>query len=208
MTAMRAIEGQAYTLEEYFELERNSEEKWEFWDGHVWCMSGASIIHEDIVSNTLRSLGDRLGDNCHVSGSNVRVKVPIYPPYRYPDLTVVCGKRIVETVSGLEMLVNPQMIIEVLSPSTEAFDRGAKFTYYRSIESLREYILIATDRPNITQISKGPGDEWFYRDLEGIDAVLSLPPFDAEIALSLIYRNVEFPPTAHVEAEPDGSFNN
>src|SRR5947208_986907 len=83
-----------------------------------------------------------------------RVKVPSYLPYRYPDLTVVCGKREKETIAGLEMLINPLVIVEVLSPSTEALDRGAKFTYYKSIASLREYILIATDQPVITRFVK------------------------------------------------------
>jgi Uma2 family endonuclease len=200
-----ALKKQKYTLEEYFELERNSEEKFEFWDGTVWCMSGASIVHEDIVSYTLRSLGDRLSEDCHVSASNVRVKVPIYPPYRYPDLTVVCGKRQIETVSGLEMLVNPQIIIEVLSPSTEAFDRGAKFTYYKSIESLCEYILIATDHAYVTQIIKSPKGEWIHRDVEGIDSILSLPTFNLEIPLSQIYRDVEFHPVGYVDPETERS---
>src|ERR1043165_2366057 len=133
---MRAISKQKYTLEEYFELERNSEEKWEFWDGHVWCMSGASLIHEDIVANLIFALKSKLPKGCFAAGSNVRVKVPEFPPYRYPDVTVVCGQRMKEVVSGLEILLNPQMIIEVLSPSTEAFDRGNKFKYYKSIPSL------------------------------------------------------------------------
>lgn len=190
--AMRAIANQTYTLEEYFELERNSEEKWEFWDGNVWCMSGASFKHEDIVANLLRELGNRLPDGCRVSGSNVRVKVPLFPPYRYPDLTIVCGKREREIISGLEVLLNPHTIIEVLSPSTEAFDRGAKFTYYKSIPSLKEYLLIAPDRPHITHFIKRTEDEWLNRDFVGVETSLLLPNYDIEVPLSGIYRNIEF----------------
>jgi len=203
---MHAVSGQKYTLEEYFELERNSEEKWEFWDGNVWCMSGASIVHEDIVSNTLRAFGDKLGSDCYVSGSNVRVKVPIFPPYRYPDLTIVRGERELETVSGLEMLLNPQIIIEVLSPTTEAFDRGAKFTYYKSIPSLREYILIATDEAFVTQFIRRPDDDWIHRDTNAIDSLLLLPTFNLMVPLSEIYDRVVFPPKGFIHPETERSF--
>jgi Uma2 family endonuclease len=186
------IPNQKYTLEEYFELERNSEEKWEFWDSSVWSMSGASFVHEDIVSNLLRELGNRLPKGCRASGSNVKVKVPIFPPYRYPDLTIVCGRREKEIIGGLEVLLNPQVIVEVLSPSTEAFDRGAKFTYYKSIPSLKEYVLISTDRPNITHFAKRDETEWINRDVIGIDADLLLPTFDVKVPLTEIYRDVDF----------------
>ncbi len=202
---MKAFANQIYTLEEYFELEKNSEEKWEFWDGQIWCMSGASLVHEDIVANLLRSLGNRLPERCRVAGSNVRVKVPKFPPYRYPDLTVVCGKRESETINGLEMLVNPQVIIEVLSPTTEAFDRGAKFTYYRSIPSFREYILVAPYSAHITQLILRADGEWVIRDVVGIDGILTLPTVDIEVPLSEIYRDVEFPPQGYVDPETERS---
>ena len=180
-------------MEEYFELERSSEEKWEFWDGHVWCMSGASLIHEDIVANTIWSLHTRLSKGCKAAGSNVRVKVPIYPPYRYPDITVVCGERKKEIVSGLELLLNPQMIIEVLSPSTEAFDRGNKFTYYKSIPSLTDYLLIATEMPFVSHFTKQNEAEWINRDATGMNGSLRLDNFGIDVLLSEIYLDVEFP---------------
>ena len=200
---MRALANQNYTLDEYFDLELRSEEKWEYWNGHVWCMSGASLIHEDIVSNTLHVLRSKLPRGCRASGSNVRVKVPEYPPYRYPDLTVVCGERGREIMGGLELLVNPQMIIEVISPSTEAFDRGDKFTYYKSIPSLTEYMLIATTHPFVTHFIKQSETEWINRDKIGMDTVLPLPTFDIEISLSEIYLDVEFPERP-LDPSPDG----
>lgn len=203
---MKAFANQKYTLDEYFDLERNSEEKWEYWDGDVWCMSGASLVHEDIVSNTLHALRSRLPAGCKTSASNVRVKVPNYPPYRYPDITIVCGKREQETVSGLELLLNPQVIIEVLSPSTEAFDRGAKFTYYKSIPSLREYVMIATEDPYVTQLVKKSDDEWSIQDNRGLDAVLLLRTFDVEIPLTAIYFEVDFPPRGFIHPEIERSF--
>lgn len=199
---MRAIAGQKYTLAEYFELERESEEKWEFWNGHIWCMSGASFTHEDIVANLISSLTGLLPEGCRVSGSNVKVKVPIYPPYRYPDLTIVCGKRESEMMSGLEVLLNPQVIIEVLSPSTERFDRGAKFTYYKSIPSLREYILIATEIPFVSHFVKKSENGWLNRDIEGMQASLNLPTLDVDVPLSEVYRDIEFP--EQVDTAPDG----
>jgi len=182
-----------YTLEEYFELEHNSEEKWEYWDGHVWNMSGASLLHEDIVSNLLHSLRRRLPRGCRVSGSNVRVDVPDYPPYRYPDLTVVCGKRESRLVNGLEILMNPQMVVEVLSPSAEAFDRGAKFSYYKSIPSLTDYLLISAAEPYVTYFRKHSADEWVQTEAKGMGASIVLPTFDIELVLSEVYVDVDFP---------------
>jgi Uma2 family endonuclease len=200
---MRAIADQKYTLDEYFELEKRSEEKWEFWNGNVWNMSGASLAHEDIVSNTLRALGNRLPQGCRVSGSNVRVRVPSYLPYRYPDLTVVCGKRDQEIIGGLELLINPQLIVEVLSPSTEAFDRGDKFTYYKSIPSLNEYLLIATAHSHVTHFVKQSESEWINRDILGIKGMISLPTFGVELSLEEIYLDVIFPERP-IDPSPDG----
>jgi Uma2 family endonuclease len=204
---MRAIKDQKYTLEEYFELEKNSEEKWEFWDGHVWNMSGASFTHEDIVANLLVAFRNRLPKGCRASGSNVKVKVPAFTPYRYPDLTVVCGTRESEIMSGLEVLLNPLIIVEVLSSSTEAFDRGAKFTYYKTIQSLKEYLLVSTERPIITQFVRGSEDEWINRDFEGIDAELTLSIPNIGIPLSEIYLDVVFPkleiPDPELERVPE-----
>jgi len=203
---MRAIAEQKYTLEEYFELERNSEEKWEFWNGHVWCMSGASLAHEDIVANMIRSLGNRLPDGCFVAASNVRVRVPKFPPYRYPDLTIVCGQREIESISGLEMLINPQVIIEVLSPSTEAFDRGDKFLYYRSIPSFLEYILVTPDQPHVTQLFLNADNEWIVRDFVGLESALVLATSGIEVPLSEIYRRIEFPPQGFLDPETERRF--
>lgn len=190
---MTALPKRKYTLAEYFEIERNSEEKYEYFDGNVWCMAGASPPHERIVSNSIFHLRTVLSRNCSVFGSNLKVKVPMYSPYRYPDLSVYCGQGIFETMDGLEVLTNPQMLIEVLSPSTEAFDRGDKFTYYKSIESFREYLLIAVNRPYVTQFIKQNETDWIQREAIGLDAKLKLENFDVEILLSEIYLDVEFP---------------
>ena len=191
---MTALPQRKYSLEEYFEIERNSEEKFEYWDGNIWCMAGASPEHERIVVNTGAHLRELFrGRGCSVFGSNLKVKVPVYTPYRYPDLSVYCGEGIYETMGGMEVSTNPQMLIEVLSPSTEAFDRGEIFTYYKSIESFTEYLLIATNRPHVTQFIKRNENEWIQREAIGLDRKLFLETFGVEILLSEIYLDVQFP---------------
>ncbi len=191
---MSAIPRRKYSLDEYFEIERDSEEKFEYWDGNIWSMAGASPEHEQIVVNTGANLRELLrGRGCFVFSSNLKVKVPVYKPYRYPDLTAFCGQGIYETAGGMKLLTNPQMLIEVLSTSTEAFDRSDKFTYYKSIESFTEYILIAVNRPHVTQFIKQNEYEWLQREAVGLEAKIFSPTFNIEILLSEIYLDVEFP---------------
>lgn len=192
-----AVRDQKYTLEEYFDLEKHSEKKWEFWDGDVWCMSGASPVHERIVVNTSAHFRELLrGRGCSVFGSNLKVMVPDYEPYRYPDVTVLCGPGEYVTMAGLEVLTNPQMIIEVLSPSTEPFDRRKKFAYYKSIDSFTEYLLIATDQPSITHYSKQNG-EWVIAEILGTDTTMPVPTFGITVLLSEIYLDIEFSNRKH-----------
>ena len=116
---MRARE-QIYSLEEYLELEKSSDEKFEFWNGNVWSMSGASFAHNIIVQNLNIEIGSQLREkDCRAFPSDLRIKVPAHPPYRYPDLTALCGKAKIEQIGGIDMLVNPQLIVEVLSDSTK-----------------------------------------------------------------------------------------
>lgn len=190
---MTALPKQKYSLEEYFEIEQTSEEKYEYFDGNIWSMAGASPEHERVVSNGIFHLRTLLGRSCSVFGSNLKVKVPHYTPYRYPDLTVYCGQGIYEKIGGMDVLTNPQMIIKVLSPSTEAFDRGEKFTYYKSIESFTEYLLISTNQPHVTQFIKQNENEWIQREAIGMDGKIFSPTFNIEILLSEIYLEVNFP---------------
>ncbi len=118
---MSAIIKPRYTLEEYFELDRTSEEKYEYFNGEVFCMSGVKRNHTRIETNCVRTLGNELeARGCTVYGGSLRVKTPSMPPYRYPDLSVVCEEPKFEEIGGLDALTNPILIVEVLSPSTEA----------------------------------------------------------------------------------------
>lgn len=193
-----------YTLEEYFALELASEEKYEFWDGNVWCMSGASIAHNSIVLNIGGELRQQLRETgCLAFPSDVRVKVPAYAPYRYPDLTALCDKPIIERVGGLELLTNPALIVEVLSDSTAAFDRGDKFTYYKSIESFTEYLIVAQHRPHVTRLLRGEHGVWSHVEYNDLAEAVQCSSVPCRLELSEIYRDVAFEPIVQLPPERD-----
>ncbi|HLG17301.1 MAG TPA: Uma2 family endonuclease [Blastocatellia bacterium] len=188
---MSAETKRRYTLEEYLNLERESEVRFEFWDGEIFAMSGDTLAHETIMGNTYDLFRSGLRrSQCSVFGSNMQIKVPSAPPYRYADGSVVCGKVEVERFNGNDLLLNPILIYEVLSPSTEAYDRGDKLTHYKSIASLREYLLIAQHRPHITQYVRRDDGGWSYTEVNDIDAELHLPSVGLTITLGDIYTGV------------------
>jgi len=190
---MQAIK-QIYSLEEYIELEKTSEEKFEFWNGNVWSMSGASYNHNRIVQNLNFEMELSLREkDCESFPSDMRIKVPAYSPYRYPDLTALCGKPEIENLKGLDLLVNPQLIVEVLSDSTEAFDRGDKFSHYKSIPSFNEYILVAQHRPHVSQFVKHGDGFWMNLEFNDLGDFVKLKSVPCELALTEIYRNISFP---------------
>lgn len=192
---MEAVKSEKkYTLEDYFELEKSKNEKFEFCDGIVWSMSGASFNHNMIVRNLNTETDMQLREKgCTVFPSDMWTKVPAYSPYHYPDLTALFGEAEIEKIGGLEMLANPQLIFEVLSDSTEAFDRGDKFSFYKSIESFTEYILVAQHRPHITQFVKQGDGFWMQTEFNDLEDVLELKSVPCILSLKTIYRDVEFP---------------
>ncbi len=183
-----------YTLEEYAELEKKSEERLEYFEGNVWSMAGASPIHEQLVATIITALSIALrGRGCRVFGSNLRVKVPVYKPYRYPDVTALCEQPIYENFHGLEVLTNPALIVEILSPSTADFDLSDKFTYYKSIESFTEYLLVAQDQPHIVLYTKQDEIVWLHREFNSLDDTIYLSSLDCKISAAEIYDGIEFP---------------
>jgi len=193
-----------YTLEEYFELERASDEKYEYLDGEVFCMSGASESHDEIETNIISYLKPVLAERrCRVFSGNMRIKVPSHPPYRYADVSALCGEAKFEKIGGVDVLVNPSLIVEVLSNSTANYDRSKKFRHYKSIESFTEYLLIAQDSATVTQLFRNENGEWIYRDFADLDAVVHLPSLDCDLSLSEIYRNVAFPSPVEQPLERD-----
>jgi Uma2 family endonuclease len=191
---MAAIPERRYTIEEYIELDKNSEERLEYFGGQVVSMSGGSLSHNRIAGNALFGLRNRFGSReCEALAADMRIKVPKAPPYRYADAVVVCGAPIIETIQGLDVLVNPSLIVEILSESTEAYDRGNKFRAYQSIETFKEYLLIAQDRPYVTHYRRQPDGQWLRSDIEGLDRELELITIGASIPLSELYINVDLP---------------
>lgn len=184
-----------YTLEEYFDLEMRSEERFEYFNGEVFCMSGGTPAHDRINMNMIVDLSNKSrAGSCLLFSSNVRVKVPAAPPYRYPDLTGTCAAPTYERISGIDAITNPELIVGVLSMSTEAYDRGDKFTEYKSVESFREYLLVAQHRPHITHYVKDADGHWSYEEINGMEASLRVATLDCELRLRNVYENVEFVP--------------
>ena len=191
---MAAIAKRRYTLAEYLELDKHADERYEYFDGEVVAMSGASLRHNRIVRNLIRTLDVSLeGKPCEVLPADMRIKVPQAMPYRYADLVVVCGEPLIEDLQGLEILVNPLVIIAVLSASTEAYDRGIKFSEYQPIASFQEYVLIAQDRPHITHYVRQDSGQWLRSDLQSVTEHLLLQTLDCTVPVADIYRQVPFP---------------
>ena len=190
---MAANPERRYTLEEYLELDRTSEERLEFWDGEVFCMSGGSEEHDEIETNILVFLKSLLRERgCRVFSANMRIKVPAAPPYRYADVPALCGEARFEEIGGVDALTNPQLIVEVLSPSTETYDRVDKFTHYKSIPTLGEYLLVAQHRPHVTRLFKQDDGLWIHTELNDPGATLELASLGCELPLSELYRSVVF----------------
>ncbi len=192
---MSALPKERYTLEEYLELDRNSDERLEFWDGEIFSMSGVSDEHDQIENNLHLRLGLHAEERgCRVFLANMRIKVPSMPPYRYGDLSVLCGKPRFEKIDGVDVLTNPSLIIEVLSHSTEAFDRGDKFSRYKSIPTLTEYLLIAQHRTHVSQFIKQPDGSWNNLEFNDLNDTLKVITLDYALPLAKIYRDVNFGP--------------
>jgi Uma2 family endonuclease len=182
-----------YTLAEYLELERESEVKYEYRDGEVFSVSGDTLAHDQITGNVFDLFKDQLrARDCTVFTNNMQIKVPAAPPYRYADGSVVCGPVEIERFNGSDLLVNPALLYEVLSPTTEAFDRGDKFTYYKSIPSFREYLLVAQHRAHITHYIKTATGKWEYEEANDLTSEIYLETIECSLPLSGVYLSVRF----------------
>ena len=184
------------TPQEYLALERHSEVKSEYWQGDMFAMAGASEAHNLIALNVGAELRAQLkGKPCRVYPSDMRVRIPREPSYKYPDVIVVCGKPEFEDEER-DTLLNPTVIVEVLSPSTERYDRGAKFREYRTIDSLQEYLLISQDKALIERYERQEQTRfWTLSEAAGLNASLELPSIACRLEFAEVYANVEFPET-------------
>ncbi|MGI8980036.1 MAG: Uma2 family endonuclease [Pirellulaceae bacterium] len=183
---------QFYKIEEYFALEQASSEKHEYYRGEIFLMAGASIRHNRIARNLLTQLTLQLrGKPCEPFGSDLRIAVKTYPLHTYPDLSVICGGPVMDSIDR-HAATNPHTLIEVLSPSTEKYDRGEKFTLCRSLASLREYILVAQNQPHLERFVLQSNDKWLLHIYDGLEAVVDLPDLGCRLTMSDIYEGVTF----------------
>jgi Uma2 family endonuclease len=179
------------TEAEYLAFERQSEGKHEYIDGQVIAMVGASRAHNLICVNLLRIISTHLrGKDCEVYSSDMRVKIAT-KKYTYPDVTIVCGEAQFAD-DEFDMLLNPTIIIEVLSTTTEAYDRGKKFKSYRQLDSLQEYILVAQDSPLIERHFIQQGGIWSFVEVEGIDSSVELASIACKLPFAEVYERVSF----------------
>lgn len=176
------------TPAEYLALERASETRSEYIGGRMYAMSGGSRRHSFIAGNLYAEIKQQLrGRPCEVHINEMRVKVAPTGMYTYPDVVAVCGEPQFED-SAVDTLLNPTVIIEVLSPSTEAYDRGEKFAHYRRLDSLREYVLVAQDKIRIEHYRRD-GDRWIFTE---VSDTLDLPSIDCHVSVAAIYEKVTF----------------
>jgi len=181
------------SVADYLAFERASETKHEFFGGDVFAMAGGSPAHSSIASNFIREAGNALKERpCVVYTSDLRVKVKPTGLYTYPDVTIVCGQQEFDDVQG-DTLVNPTILVEVLSKSTAAYDRGTKSKHYRKIDSLRALIVIEQDSPSIEAIRLQPDGNWVLSDATEVNESIAIEPLGISIPPAEIYRNVKFP---------------
>ena len=178
-----------YSAEEYLTLERSASSKSEFHDGQIFAMTGASRKHNLVSGNIYRELSLQLKKHpCEAYVNDMRVKAAQANSYHYPDIAVVCGTPQFEDAQ-VDTLLNPTLLVEVLSPSTEAYDRGGKFAHYRKIDTLREYLLVAQDQPSIERYMR-QGDVWILTEAEGLEASVPLESIDCVLSLREVYDKV------------------
>ncbi|MGZ8219096.1 Uma2 family endonuclease [Methylomagnum sp.] len=198
-----------YSEDDYLALERQSEERHQYVDGHIYAMAGETPNHSAICCNLVAILVPQLrGKTCRTFSPNMKIRSgPIQKNtrkgmYSYADATVVCGEPRFHD-EHRDVLLNPKVIFEVLSPSTEAFDRGDKFHRYAAhLESLEDYVLIASNKPVIEHYRRQAGGQWLYTTVEGLEGNLWLESIACRLALAEVYEQVEFPPETDAP-EPD-----
>jgi len=179
------------TEREYLEVERKSGIRSEYIAGRIYVMSGASERHNVIAGNLYALIWLQLrGQPCRAYMNDMRVRVAPARMYTYSDIVAVCGEPQLED-ARLDTLLNPAIIVEVLSESTEAYDRGEKFAYYRRLETLREYVLVSQDKVRVEHYRR-EGEQWILSEISDPDGTLHLPTIDCHVDVKAIYERVDF----------------
>lgn len=185
-----AVQNSYYTPEEYLSYEDDAEYKSEYFNGEIIAMAGGSAEHSIICVNMMRRLSEKLDNReCFVFDSNMKLDIQTYNHFVYPDVMVVCGE-IEFSRNRTDIIQNPVLVIEVLSPATRHFDRGDKFTFYRSIPSMKEYAMISQDEPMIEVYYKQNHKTWIYTIAKGLDDSVMFKTLDIELPLKHIYHKI------------------
>lgn len=193
-----------YTPEEYLEFERETGFRHEYLDGEIYEMAGESLSHSRVCVNLSGEVREKLkGKLCEALSPNMKVKTSTASLFSYPDLTIVCGEPLFHDTKK-DVLVNPKVIFEVLSPSTADYDRTKKFMRYRlGSETLTDYILVSQDFCFVEHFTKREDGEWIYRSLSEISDILRIETIDCELSLQEIYDRVELKPQTDEEFEEE-----
>ena len=194
MTMSHAQQLRRFTPDEYYRLEAQADHRSEFYDGEIFAMAGGSARHNRTCLNILRHLGNKLdGTPCVPYGSDLKLRVKATGLRTYPDVSVYCGKLELDPDDpARQTYMNPTLLAEVLSPSTEQYDRGTKSAHYRRIESLKIILLVSQDEPRVETHMRQPDGSWSLREYEGMDQVLPLGAIGVELPLAAIYQGVDF----------------
>lgn len=189
---MSSVPKHFLTPEQYLAQERKADFKSEYYQGETFAMAGATREHNLIVGNILGEVRNALKNrSCEVYPSDIRVKVSPTGLYTYPDVTVVCGEPQLED-DCFDTLLNPTVLFEVLSESTESYDRGAKFRQYRQIESLQEYVIVALDRPSVECYVKQLDGRWLLLEAFSLEQSVTFESLEVSIPLAEVYRHIAF----------------
>ncbi len=190
---MASLPQRRYTPEQYLEMDRKADHRSEYVNGEILAMAGASRVHNRITLNIGAALTTQLrGSPCEPFTSDLRVKSLATGSFLFPDIVVGCGPLEFED-SSLDILLNPTVIMEVLSPTTAADDRSWKFAHYRRLETLTDYVMLSQYQPFVEHYTRRD-NQWVLTELVGLEAVLRLPSLGCELPLTAIYERVEFAP--------------
>ena len=195
---MTSVPKRYLTSEEYLAKERKADDKSEYFQGETFAISGASREHNLIAGNINREAGNQLRNRpCEVYQSDMRVKVSRTGLYTYPDVVIACGKPQFEDAE-VDTLLNPTVLFEVLSETTEDYDRGKNSAHYRTLPSLQEYVLVAQDKCHVEQFTRQPDNRWLLWETDDLESVLNLPSVSCQLKLTDVYAKVTFaaPPGA------------
>ena len=185
----------AYSFDDYLGVEREAvDTKHEYVAGHVYAMTGASYHHNLIAANLVRRLGNQLDAGpCTVLSNDMRVRVEAADASTYPDVVALCDEPAFHDERS-DVLTNPILLIEVLSPSTEGYDRGGKFALYRALPSLRQYILVAQDRYSVDVFTRRDDNRWVLTAYSDPDDLIRFDAIACAVPMSEIYARVRFEP--------------